>query len=214
MEGAIGLGAPVIAPGYLEGVPASGNRLGIVPRVESYLLGTILAAIGKEHGIERAVATVLVPAQALGDPGAAELHQQVLHILNFKAPPTDVLREQLAFNVRQVGSSEAGLARADSVAWEAERVAGIEGALTVSLVQVPVFHGNSASLWVETKDRADARSIRALFRSKPFERSEGRERREGAVTGERGGLGCDTDWSDPRERGHIASGLLALGGRR
>ncbi len=169
VEGAIDLGAPVIAPGYLEGVPASGNRLGIVPRVESYLLGTILAAIGKEHGIERAVATVLVPAQALGDPGAEELHQQVLHILNFKAPPTDVLREQLAFNVRQVGSSEAGLARADSVAWEAERVGGIEGVLTVSLVQVPVFHGNSASLWVETKDRADARSIRALFRSKPFE---------------------------------------------
>lgn len=169
VEGALGLGAPLVTAGRSEELRASGNRLGILPRIASYLLGTTLAAIWKEHPIERAVATVMVPAQSLGDPGAGELHQQVLHILNFKAPPTNVLREQLAFNVRHVGGSEAGLALSDSVAWEAEQLAGIEGALAVSLVQVPVFHAYSASLWVETKDRADAKSIRALFRSKPFE---------------------------------------------
>jgi len=169
VEGALGLGAPLVTRERFEEVRSGASRLGILPRVESHLLGTTLAAIGGAHPIERAVATVLVPAQSLGDPGAEELHQQVVHILNFKAPPTEVLHGQLAFNVRLVGANEAGLNLADSVAWEASRLAGMEGALTVSLVQVPVFHGYSAALWVETKDQVDAKTIRASFRSRPFE---------------------------------------------
>jgi aspartate-semialdehyde dehydrogenase len=145
----------VVTPARSEELRSSANRLGILPRVESHLLGAMLKAVGASHPIERAVATVLVPAQSLGDPGAEELHQQIVHILNFKTPPTDVL--------------EAGLSLADTVAWEAERLAGIEGTLTVSLVQVPVFHGYSAALWIETEDRADGRTIRSLFRRKPFE---------------------------------------------
>jgi aspartate-semialdehyde dehydrogenase len=169
VEGALGLGGPVVTPERMEGLPSSANRLGILPRVASYVLGATLSAIEKCHSIERAVATVLVPAQSLGDPGASELHQQVVHILNFKEPPTEVFPEQLAFNVRLLDASETGLNLADSVAWEASRLAGIESGLTVSLVQVPVFHGYSATLWVETKDRVDARTVRAAFRSKPFE---------------------------------------------
>jgi aspartate-semialdehyde dehydrogenase len=169
VAGALGLGAPVVTPERFEELRSSGSRLGILPRAESYLLGATLSAIRVRHPIERAVATVLVPAQSLGDPGASELHQQIVHILNYKAPPTEVLHEQLAFNARLLGASETGLSLADSVAWEASRFAGIEGALTVSLVQVPVFHAYSAALWVETKDHVDAKTIRAAFRSKPFE---------------------------------------------
>ena len=169
IEGALGLGGPVVTRERFEELRSSGSRLGILPRVESYLLGSILSAIGVSHPIERAVATVLVPAMSLGDPGASELHQQIVHILNFQDPPTEVLQEQLAFNARLLGASEAELNLADSVAWEASRLAGIEGALTVSLVQVPVFHAYSAALWVETKDHLDAKTIRAAFRSKPFE---------------------------------------------
>ena len=169
VEGALGLGGPVVTPERFEELRSGGSRLGILPRVESYLLGATLSAIGEGRPIERAVATVLVPAQSLGDPGAAELHQQIVHILNFKEPPTEVLPEQLAFNVRLLGASEAGLNLADSVAWEASRLAGLESALTVSLVQVPVFHAYSAALWVETKNHVDAETIRAAFRSRPFE---------------------------------------------
>ncbi len=169
VEGALGLGGPVVSPRRFEELRSNGNRLGILPRVASYVLGETLSAIQKSHTIERAVATVLVPAQSLGDPGASELHQQVVHILNFKEPPTEVLPEQLAFNARLLGATEAGLNLADSVAWEASRLAGVENALTVSLVQVPVFHAYSAALWVETRERVDVKTIRAAFRSKPFE---------------------------------------------
>src|SRR3989304_5267501 len=99
-----GRGGPVVTPERVEELRSGGSRLGILPRVESYLLGATLSAIGEGRPIERAVATVLVPAQSLGDPGAAELHQQIVHILNFKEPPTEVLPEQLAFNVRLLGT--------------------------------------------------------------------------------------------------------------
>jgi aspartate-semialdehyde dehydrogenase len=168
VEGALGLGGPIVTGESCDQIRDGGSRLGILPRTESYLLGATLAAIHESHPIARAVATVLVPAQELGDPGAEELHQQVVHILNFKAPPTEVLHEQLAFNVRLL-SSDGGPGLADSVAWEASRIAGIEGLLTANLVQVPVFHGYSASLWVETVEPVDLKSIRAAFRSKPFE---------------------------------------------
>ena len=169
VEGALGLGAPLVTPGRLEALRSAENRLAIVPRVESHLLGATLAAIAEHHPIERAVATVLVPAHSTGDAGAEELHQQIVNILNFKTPPTEVLHEQLAFNVRLLSASDGVVNVADTVAWEASRLAGIEEGLTVSLVQVPVFHGYSASLWVETRDRVDARTVRSAFRSKPFE---------------------------------------------
>jgi aspartate-semialdehyde dehydrogenase len=169
VEGALGLGGSVVTVENCDELKSGRARLGILPRAESHLVGTTLAAIEASHSVERAVANVLVPAHAAGDPGASELHQQFVHILNFKAPPTDVLQEQLAFNVRLLGASERGLDVADTVAWEASRLAKLEGALTVSLVQVPVFHGYCAAIWVETGDRLDARSIRAAFRSKAFE---------------------------------------------
>jgi aspartate-semialdehyde dehydrogenase len=169
VEGALGLGGTVVTSRRCENLRSGKTRLGILPRAESHLLGATLAAVSAGHEIERVIATILVPAHSMGDAGASELHQQIVHILNFKAPPTDVFQEQLAFNVRLVGASETGPSIADTVAWEASRIAGIEGALTVSLVQVPVFHGFSAALWVETKDAVDARTIRAAFRSKQFE---------------------------------------------
>lgn len=171
VEGALGLGAPVVTPERFEELRSDGGRLGVLPRVESYLIGRTLSAIHESHPIERVVATVLVPAQSLGDPGAEELHQQMVNILNFKAPPTEVFHEQLAFNVRLVDASEVGLSLAESVAWEASRLARVDKGLTVSLVQVPVFHGYSVALWVETGEQVDPKTIRAAFRSRPFESS-------------------------------------------
>lgn len=170
VEGAIGLGAPVVTAERLEELRAAAVRLGTVPRVASHLVGRTLATVAESSTIERAAAAILIPAQVLGDAGAEELYQQTVSILNFKDPPTDVFREQMVFNVKPAGSTpEAALLLADSVAWEASRLAGLEGVLAVSLIQVPVFHGTSASIWVETKEPLDPKALRARFRSRPFD---------------------------------------------
>lgn len=170
VEGAVGLGAPVVTAARYEEVRTGGQRLISVPRVASHLLGMILGRISESTQIERAVATILMPAQALGDAGTEELYQQIVSILNFKSPPTEVFRDQMAFNVKLAGSTpEVGLLLADSIAWEASLLAGIEGVLAVSVIQVPVFHGTSAALWVETKESLDPKALRASFRSRPFD---------------------------------------------
>jgi aspartate-semialdehyde dehydrogenase len=172
VEGAVGLDGPVVTPDRIDTFHSgrSGrDRLLIVPRPASYLLGASLRPLVEPYRIERAVATVLVPAHEQGDPGAAELHQQVVHILNFKSPPTEVFHEQLAFNVRLAGSGPDGGAAAESVALEASQIAKLEGALTVTLVQVPVFHAYAAAIWVELGAHAEPKDLRARYREALFE---------------------------------------------
>jgi aspartate-semialdehyde dehydrogenase len=170
VEGAIGLDGPVVTPDRGGDWRSGRERLLNVPRVASYLIAETLRPLAESSKVERAVATVLVPAQSLGDRGVEELHQQVLHILNFKTPPTDVFHEQLAFNVQLAGTTaETSAAMAEAVAREASSLCGFDSVLAVNLVQIPVFHGYTASIWVELEDPLEAKEVSARFRRAPFE---------------------------------------------
>jgi aspartate-semialdehyde dehydrogenase len=169
VAGAVGLDVPVVTPDRIDTIRSDRDRLLIVPRAASHLLGASLRPLVEPYRIARAVATVLVPAHEHGDPGAEELHQQIVHILNFKSPPTEVFHEQLAFNVKLAGSAADGGAASESVALEASRLAGLGDVLTVTLVQVPVFHGYAATLWIELAAHAESRDLRARYREARFE---------------------------------------------
>jgi aspartate-semialdehyde dehydrogenase len=172
VEGAVGLDGPVVTPDSIDTFRSghsARDRLLIVPRAASHLIGASLRPLVEPYRIERAVATVLVPAQDQGDPGASELHQQIVHILNFKTPPTEVFHEQLAFNVTLAGSGPDGGGVAESVALEASQIAALEGALTATLVQVPVFHGYAAAIWVELGAHAESKELRARYRDALYE---------------------------------------------
>ena len=168
VQGALALDAPVMAPGIQDGQLAS-ERLVAVPRMASYLVGVVLERVHASLGVRGASATVLLPAGERGAPGAAELHEQVVSILNFKSPPTDILGEQVAFNVSIAGGGAGPKSAviAQTVAMEAARLAELDS-VTVNLVQVPVFHGYAASIWVELEDAAEQRAIVAAFRESPF----------------------------------------------
>lgn len=172
VEGAVGLDGPVVTPERSGAFRSGRERLLNVPRPASYLLAETLRPLTASSTVERAVATVLVPAHSMGERGMEELHHQVVNILNFKEPPTDVFREQLAFNVVLNGTAADGSsAMAEAVAREASSLCGVDVALTVNLVQVSVFHGYSASIWVELKEALEARELAGRFRSAPFERA-------------------------------------------
>ncbi|GMR24309.1 MAG: aspartate-semialdehyde dehydrogenase [Acidobacteriota bacterium] len=166
VQGALALDAPVMVPGLQDAQLAS-KRLVAVPRMASYLVGAVLERAHASLGVARASATVLLPAGERGAPGAAELHEQVINILSFKSPPTDILGEQVAFNVNIVGAGAKSAVLAQTVAMEAARLAELDS-VTVNLVQVPVFHGYAASIWVELEDAAEQRAIVSAFREPPF----------------------------------------------
>jgi len=174
IEGALSLEAPVAAPGLNDAELSRESGVIIVPRMSSYLLGATLSRVRSVLPITRASATVLVPAGARGDGGAEELHQQVINILNFKEPPKEVFREQVAFNVQLAGEGVRAPLLAETVAREAAGLSGLEDALTVSLVQVPVFHGFAASIWIELEAPAEQRTIASCFSKPPFNIETGR----------------------------------------
>lgn len=172
IHGAVALDAPVIAPSVNDDMLAS-ERLVAVPRMASYLLGSVLRRANASLGVSSATATVLLPAGEQGAAGADELHQQVVNILNFKSPPTDVFGEQVAFNVGLPGRGAKVAALAETVSSESARLAGVD-AVTVSLVRVPVFHGYAVSVWIGLDNPAEGRAITAAFREPPFAVDTGR----------------------------------------
>lgn len=166
VQGALALDGAVMAPGVGDDAVAS-ERLIAVPRMASFLVGIVLERARISLGAVGASATVLLPAGERGAPGADELHQQVVNILNFKSPPTDVFGEQIAFNVNVAGKGAKAAALAETVADEASRLAGLD-TVTVNLVQVPVFHGYAASVWVDLETPVEQKAIVAAFREPPF----------------------------------------------
>ena len=114
-----GLTAPLTAHGLNEKFLPPDARLVGVPSTASILIGKVLDGIAGTFEIQRAFATALLPASELGDRGAQELHQQVVQILNFGTPSTEVLGEQLAFNLLPPSEQPGGESPEATVAKEA-----------------------------------------------------------------------------------------------
>ena len=155
-----GLSAPIAAHGLNDRFLGADVRLVRVPSTASILLGKVLDSVAGKFEIEQAFATVLLPASEFGDRGAQELHQQVVQILNFGDPPTEVLGEQLAFNLLPPSSTASGESPEALVAKEAAELSGLEGELlSVSLVRAPVFHSYAMSLWVQLPAEATLEAV-------------------------------------------------------
>ena len=154
--------APVAAVGLNERFLAEGARLIGAPAGASILLGRVLEALGTAFEVTRAQGTVFLPASELGNAAVEELHQQVVQLLNFGAPPTSVIGEQLAFNLLTppagVGSAELAIAK------EVSTLAGMEeDRVSVALLLAPVFHSYAASLWVEFSAPATTAQVMAAL---------------------------------------------------
>ncbi len=155
-----GLSAPVVAQGLNERFLSDDVRLVGVPSTASILIGKVLDGIAGSFEIQKVFATALLPASELGDRGAQELHQQVVQILNFGTPTTEVLGEQLAFNLLPPSEGNGGKSPEALVEKEAAELSGLEGdILSVSLVRAPVFHSYAVSLWVELNAEATPEGI-------------------------------------------------------
>jgi aspartate-semialdehyde dehydrogenase len=159
--------SPLILPAKTPTTPRGENRLIVVARPASALLGTVLSAIASKHEIRRACGTVMVPASALGKRGIEELHEQVVKILNFQEPPTTVFPAQLAFNLMLPGGIDREAGKLDdAVSKEAAAIAEIDADVSVMTIQAPVFHGYALSLWIQLEDEIEEGSlIKALEQS-------------------------------------------------
>lgn len=117
-------------------------------------------------GIVRVVADVFEPASELGQPGINELHQQVVKLLAFQDQPKDIYDAQLAFAMMARFGTESphSLERMEAL-MAAHLTTLLEGRVMPSLrlIQAPVFHGYSMSIWVEFDRDLTVEAIEAAF---------------------------------------------------
>jgi aspartate-semialdehyde dehydrogenase len=141
--------------------PEARNRSGIhvIANSAATAIAMVLGITGRRATIVRSLAHVFEPASERGKKGLDELQQQTVAVLSFKKLKQDVFDAQLAFNLLARFGEEA-LEPLEEVGARVERhLASLLAAQKISegplpmpslrVIQAPVFHGHSISLWLE-----------------------------------------------------------------
>lgn len=136
----------------------------VVAHPAASALALVLTRLAKHKEIRRAVAEIFEPASERGKHGISELHQQTNSLLAFKTLEKRVFDAQLGFNLLSQYGEEAP-AKLAEVEQRIERhlatLLGAQGNVpvpmpSVRLIQAPVFHGYSISLWIEFQSNIQA----------------------------------------------------------
>lgn len=128
-------------------------------------LALVLLKLARHKRIDQAVAHVFEPASERGKRGVSALHQQTANLLAFKNLEEDVFGAQLGFNLLAQYGHDAP-ATLLSVEQRIERhtatvLSRIRSSMPIAVpslrvVQAPVFHGYSISLWAQFDDNVAA----------------------------------------------------------
>jgi aspartate-semialdehyde dehydrogenase len=139
----------------------------VIAHAASIALAQLITALAKAGSLRRTIAHIFEPASERGQRGLDELHQQTIGVLNFQKLKTDVFDTQVAFSLRARYGEEAE-EPLEGVEQRIERhLASLLAAWpgvpmpSLRLIQAPVFHGHSFSLWVEFENNPGAAAVSA-----------------------------------------------------
>ena len=145
------LRAPVVEPAGYKLPPESEQ---IVAHPAAILLALFLVRLGKTGTIRRGIAHIFEPASERGQRGLDELQKQTVNLFAFKPLPKAVFDAQVSFNMLPAWGADAPQSLADVELRIERHLASLLGPgssvpmPSLHLVQAPVFHGYSFSLWV------------------------------------------------------------------
>ena len=116
-------------------------------------LTLLLERVGQAAPVRSAAATVLQPASENGRAAMDELHQQTVSLLSFQALPRLVFDAQTSFNLITGLGESAKISLSALEARIRRQYEGLTGGrgpiVSLQVVQAPVFHGHTFSLFVE-----------------------------------------------------------------
>lgn len=166
---------PAAKPQPLRNTGATSMASGIqvIAHPAAIALATVLSHIARRAAIRRSIIHIFEPASERGQRGIDELHQQTVAVLAFKKLKTDVFDTQLAFNLlAQYGEEapeplelvEQRLERhlASLLSAYPSAALGDHRAIpmpSLRLIQGPVFHGHSFSLWIEFEENPGVKAL-------------------------------------------------------
>jgi aspartate-semialdehyde dehydrogenase len=121
-------------------------------------LALLLDRVHTTYPIARALAHVFEPASERGKAGLDELQQQTVNLLSFKGQPKQVYDAQAAFNML-AHFGDAAPESLENLELRVERhlasllsAGSLAPVPSLRLIQAPVFHGHTLSLWVEFEE--------------------------------------------------------------
>ncbi len=146
------LRAPMAEP---AGFRAPADALHVIAHPAATAIALFLLRLGAVFRIGHSVAHVFEPASGRGRGGVEELRSQVASLLSFKPLPKRVFDAQLGFNMLSSYGSSAPESL-HSIEARIERhlasLLSLSGSIplpSLRLIQAPVFHGYSISMYVE-----------------------------------------------------------------
>ncbi|MFN0167006.1 MAG: Asd/ArgC dimerization domain-containing protein [Bryobacteraceae bacterium] len=134
--------------------PLDANAVSLIASPAAVTLALLIGRLHESCPITRSVAHVFEPASERGQKGLTELQQQTASLLSFRSLPHEVYDTQAAFNMLASFGEEAPESL-ESIELRIERhlaslLAGWRAPMpSLRLLQAPVFHGYTVSLWVE-----------------------------------------------------------------
>ncbi len=166
------LRAPSVEP---AGYAAQPGSISVIAHPAAIITVSVLRTLHAAIPIVRAVANAFEPASEHGLAGIDELHKQTMNLMAFQPLPKAIFDEQLAFNILARFGDEAK----QSLAAIEERVESHLATLialnpgvplpSFRLLQAPVMHGSTVSLWIEFASDTDEAAIEATLSTAGFD---------------------------------------------
>ena len=155
-----------IVSSLLEQANAISKDLLVIAHPAASALSLVLTRLARRKQIRRVVAHIFEPASERGKRGITELQQQTAGLLSFKTLPKEVFDDQLSFNLLAQYGAEAP-EKLSSIEQRIERqLATLLGRQpehvplpSLRLIQAPVFHGYSMSVWIEFAEEVNATEL-------------------------------------------------------
>jgi aspartate-semialdehyde dehydrogenase len=162
------LRAPMVEP---AGYSAPEDAVHVIAHPASVALALILNHLHPLYPVRRTVAHIFEPASERGKPGLDELQQQTVGLLSFKGQPKAIYDAQAAFNLLARFGPEAPDALEDIELRIERHLATLLSASShapmpsLRVIQAPVFHGHSISLWIEFEENPGVAEIERVLNS-------------------------------------------------
>jgi len=139
----------------------------VVAHPAAIALALMLLQVQRQTSVVRSVAQVFEPVSERGQAGIEELQQQTVNLLSFKTLPKAVFDAQVSFNLLASYGEEAPAPLAESEARITRHLSAlVRGRATLPslcLLQAPVFHGHSFSVWMEFAENPGARALEQIL---------------------------------------------------
>ncbi|MFL6448214.1 MAG: Asd/ArgC dimerization domain-containing protein [Bryobacteraceae bacterium] len=159
--------ARITAP-LLEDLNQPNNWLLVIAHPAATAIAMVLSRLSGYRKLRSAVINVLEPASERGKGGISELHNQTTNLLAFKTLPKDVFDAQISFNLLpqygadapvQLAVAEQRIERDLATLISRQPNRAMIPMPSIRLVQAPVFHGYSLSVWVEFETDINAEDL-------------------------------------------------------